>query len=73
MQTSRPINAFGLLFSVLWARLTGRKDASSTIPMEDLDAGTVGIGVLLGLTAVVGLGLVAAATISGLNAIFHSA
>jgi uncharacterized protein len=72
MQTSRPINAFGLLFSVLWARLTGRKDASSTIPMENLDAGTVGIGVLLGLTAVVGLGLGAAVTISGLNAIFHS-
>ena len=72
MQTSRPINAFGLLFSVLWARLTGRKDASSAIPMEALDAGTLGIGVLLGLTAVVGLGLVAAVTISGLNAIFHS-
>ena len=73
MQTSRPINAFGLLFSVLWASLTGRKDASSAIPMEALDAGTLGIGVLLGLTAVVGLGLVAAVTISGLNAIFHSA
>jgi carbon monoxide dehydrogenase subunit G len=70
--TSRPINALELLFSVLWARLTGRKDANSTMPLEELDAGTAGIGVLLALTSVVCLGLAAAVTISGVNAIFHS-
>jgi len=70
-QTSRPINAFGLLFSVFWARLTGRKHASSTAHVEDLDAGTAGIGVLLALSTVIGLGLGAVVTISGLNAIFH--
>jgi len=71
IQTSRPINAFGLLFSVFWARLTGRKHASSTTHVEDLDAGTAGIGVLLALSTVIGLGLGAVVTISGLNAIFH--
>ena len=71
IQTSRPINAFGLLFSVFWARLTGRKHASSTVHVEDLDPETAGFGLLLALSTVIGLGLGAVVTISGLNAIFH--
>ncbi len=67
--TARPINAFGLLFSVLWARLTGRAEAERA-PMEPLDAGTAGIGALLGLSTLVGLALAAAVVASGLNSIF---
>jgi uncharacterized protein len=66
--TARPINAFGLLFSVLWARLTGR-DKVDQAPIERLDAGTAGIGVLLGLSTVLGLALAAAVVVSGVNAI----
>ncbi|GAC1504694.1 MAG: SRPBCC family protein [Candidatus Dormibacteraceae bacterium] len=69
--TSKPINAFGLLLSVFWARLTGRK-ADHVDSMEPLDAGTAGIGAMLGLSAVIGLGLGAAVVISGLNAILAS-
>jgi carbon monoxide dehydrogenase subunit G len=67
--TARPINAFGLLFSVLWARLTGR-DRADRAPVEPLDSGTAGIGVLLGLSTLVGLALAAAVVASGLSAIF---
>jgi carbon monoxide dehydrogenase subunit G len=70
--TSRPINAFGLLFSVLWARLTGRRETTNALPMEKLDAGTAGIGALLALSTVVSLALGAAVTISGVNAILHT-
>lgn len=70
--TVKPINAFGLLFSVLWARLTGRRETDDLVEFEPLDAGTAGIGVLLGLFSLIGLALAAAATISGLNAIFSS-
>ena len=38
--------------------------------MEPLDSGTAGIGVLLGLSALVGLALAAAVVASGLSAIF---
>jgi carbon monoxide dehydrogenase subunit G len=71
MATSRPINALELLFSVLWARLTGARDAHDKLLMEPLDAATAGIGAILALSMVVGLGLGAAVTFSGLNAIFH--
>ena len=67
--TARPINAFGLLFSVLWARLT-RRDQAERAPMEPLDAGTAGIGALLGMSALLGLALGAAVVASALNVIF---
>ncbi|HEV2028257.1 MAG TPA: SRPBCC family protein [Candidatus Dormibacteraeota bacterium] len=70
LATSKPINAFELLFSVLWARLTG-KNAHDTAPLEPLDSGTAGIGALLGLTAVAGLALGAVVVASGINAILH--
>jgi carbon monoxide dehydrogenase subunit G len=70
--TSRPINALELLFSVLWARLTGRREMTNALPMEDLDAGTAGIGALLALSTVVSLALGVAVTISGVNAILNS-
>jgi uncharacterized protein len=72
VQTSRPINAFGLLFSVLWARLTGRNDEHRKAPEEPLDSGTVGIGALLALSTVVGLALATAVVVSGVNAILHT-
>lgn len=72
MQTSRPINAFGLLFSVLWARLTGGRDAPDKLPMEALDSATAGIGVLLAASAVISLALAAAVVVSGINAILHT-
>jgi carbon monoxide dehydrogenase subunit G len=72
LQTSRPINAFGLLFSVLWARLTGRNETSDRVPMEPLDSGTAGIGALLALSTVVGLALAAAVVVSGVNAILST-
>jgi len=72
MAASRPINALELLFSVLWARLTGRRDRTNQLPMEPLDAGTAGIGALLALSAVVSLALGVAVTISGVNAILHT-
>jgi uncharacterized protein len=72
VQTSRPINAFGLLFSVLWARLTGRNEEPEKLPMEPLDSGTAGIGALLALSSAVGLALAAAVVVSGVNAIFNT-
>ena len=68
--TARPINALGLLFSVLWARLTGQQEADRA-PIEALDAGTAGIGVLLGVSTLLGLALAAVVVASGLNAIFR--
>jgi carbon monoxide dehydrogenase subunit G len=68
--TARPINAFGLLFSVLWARLTGQQEGDRA-PIEPLDAGTAGIGVLLGVSTLLGLALAAVVVASGLNAIFR--
>jgi uncharacterized protein len=70
LATSKPINAFELLFSVFWARLTG-KDAYDKAPVEPLDSGTAGIGALLALSSVVSLALMAAVVASGMNAIFH--
>ena len=67
--TARPINAFGLLFSVFWARLTGRAEGDRA-PMEPLDPATAGIGALLGLSTLVSLALAVALVASGLNAIF---
>ena len=72
VQTSRPINAFGLLFSVLWARLTGRNDEHERLPMEPLDSATAGIGALLALSSIVGLALATAVVISGVNAILNT-
>jgi carbon monoxide dehydrogenase subunit G len=69
--TSGPINALELLFSVLWARLTGSKDAHDKPPMEALDAGTAGIGALLALSTLLGLGLAAVVVFAGLDSIFH--
>jgi carbon monoxide dehydrogenase subunit G len=66
--TARPINAFGLLFSVLWARLTGRQEGDQAA-MEPLDAGTAGIGVLLAASALIGLALGAVAVASVVDAI----
>lgn len=68
LATARPINAFGLLFSVLWARLMGR-DGADRAPMEPLDSGTAGIGALLGISALLSLALGAAVVASALNAI----
>jgi uncharacterized protein len=70
LATSKPINAFELLFSVLWARLTG-KDAYDKAPLEPLDSGTAGIGALLGVSTVVSLALMAVVVASGINAILH--
>lgn len=70
LATARPINAFGLLFSVLWARLTGQQEADRA-PMEPLDVGTAGIGVLLGVSTLLGLALAAVVVASGLDAIFR--
>lgn len=67
--TARPINAFGLLFSVLWARLTGRVEGDRA-PMEPLDSATAGIGALLGLSTLVSLALAVVLVAGGLNAIF---
>jgi uncharacterized protein len=72
VQTSRPINAFGLLFSVLWARLTGRNEEREKVPKEPLDSGTAGIGALLALSSVVGLALATAVVVSGVNAILNT-
>ena len=69
--TSRPINALELLFSVFWARLTGGRESTNNLPMEALDPGTAGIGAMLALSTLIGLGLGAAVTVSGLNQIFH--
>jgi hypothetical protein len=41
-------------------------------PVEALDEGTLGIGLVLGLTSAAGLALAVAAVVIGLNAIFHS-
>lgn len=68
--TARPINAFGLLFSVLWARLTGQSDAERA-PTEPLDAGTAGIGALLGVSTLLSLALGVVVVVSALNAIFR--
>jgi uncharacterized protein len=70
--TSRPINAFGLLFSVFWARLTGRRDGYERAPMEPLDSATAGIGALLALSSVVGLALAAAVVVNGVSAILRT-
>lgn len=41
-------------------------------PVEPLDEGTVGIGAMLAISAIVGLVLAIAAVVAGLNAIFNS-
>jgi uncharacterized protein len=68
--TSKPINAFGLLFSILWGRLTGVEGRDyERLPMEPLDGPTAGIGALLGVSTMIALALGAALVVSGLNAI----
>jgi hypothetical protein len=42
-------------------------------PPEPLDEGTMGIGLLLGLTSLIGIGLAVAAVIVGVNAILNTA
>ncbi len=54
--TSKPINAFGLMFSILWARLT--EGAYERAPMEPLDRPAAAI--LLGVSTVISLALGAA-------------
>jgi carbon monoxide dehydrogenase subunit G len=70
---AREINAFELLASVLWARLFGPRQVAAGVEMESLDAGTVGIGLMLGLCSVAGIALGAAVTLAGINAILNSA
>ncbi len=41
-------------------------------PVEQLDQGTAGIGLLLGLTSLIGIALAAAAVIAGVNAILNA-
>jgi hypothetical protein len=48
------------------------KDPYSRPPTEPLDEGTLGIGVLLGVTSLIGILLAALAVYIGVNAIFHS-
>ena len=40
-------------------------------PLEPVEPGAVGIGILLGLTSVILLALAAAAVVAGLNSIYH--
>ncbi len=70
---AREINAFELLASVLWARLFGRRQTADDVVLEPLDAGTVGIGLLLGFWSLAGLALAVAVTLAGVNAILNSA
>jgi hypothetical protein len=48
------------------------KDPYSRPPTEPLDEGTFGIGVLLGVSSLIGILLAALAVYIGVNAIFHS-
>ena len=70
--TVKPINAMSLLLSVLWARLTGARPTGETLPMEPMDTGTAGIGVMLGVSSVIGIALAAIVVVSGLNQIFKT-
>jgi len=70
--TVKPINAMSLLFSVLWARVTGARPTGETLPMEPMDTGTAGIGVMLGVSSVIGIALAAIVVVSGLNQIFKT-
>jgi hypothetical protein len=70
---AREINVFQLLASVLWARLFGSSQAHEALASEPLDAGTVGIGVLLALASAAGIALAVTVTLAGLEAIFKSA
>jgi uncharacterized protein len=72
MQSSASINALDLLFSVLWARLTGARYAPERLPVEPLDRETAGIGALLAVTTILSLALTALIVVSGVNAIVHS-
>ena len=68
---SRPINAFGLLFSVLWARVTGQA-GHDQVAMESLDSTTAGIGILLGLASLIALALAAVVVVTSINEIVKS-
>jgi carbon monoxide dehydrogenase subunit G len=70
--TARPINALSLMFSILRARLFGRRETAQALPMEPLDPGTAGIGVMLGVSTVISLALAAAVVVSGIDAISKS-
>jgi hypothetical protein len=48
------------------------KDPYDKAPVEPLDEGTVGIGLLLGVTSLIGVALAAVAVIIGVNAILHT-
>jgi len=70
--TAREINALGLLFSVLRARLFGVRETSTMLPLEPLDPGTAGIGVILALSSLISLAFGATVLISGITAIAKS-
>ena len=70
--TARPINALSLMFSILRARLFGDRETSQALPKEPLDAGTAGIGLMLGVSTVISLALAAAVVVSGIDAISKS-
>jgi uncharacterized protein len=72
VQAARHINAFGLMFSILLARLAGRREGYERAPMEPLDSATAGIGALLALSTVVSLAFAAAVVVNGVNAILHT-
>ncbi len=72
MQTATSINALDLLFSVLWARLTGARYAPERLPVEPMDPATAGIGALLAVSTVISLALTALVVVTGVNAIAHS-
>jgi hypothetical protein len=48
------------------------KDPYDRPPPEPLDEGTLGIGVLLGMTSLIGIVLAALAVYAGVNAILHT-
>jgi hypothetical protein len=48
------------------------KDPYDQPPPEPLDEGTLGIGVLLGMTSLIGIVLAALAVYAGVNAILHT-
>jgi hypothetical protein len=48
------------------------KDPYDTPPVEPLDEGTAGIGILLGLSSLIGVALAIAAVVAGVNAILNT-
>jgi hypothetical protein len=48
------------------------KDPYDKAPVEPLDEGTAGIGILLGLSSLIGVALAIAAVVAGVNAILNT-